>query len=117
MAHSHALYFGERHRFVERLGHVRGHHRRAEFVGDDEAREVIHHRRQVVPAPADDPPGVCAVVSREFGTKMASCVEALGLAHTKSQLKILALGLIPFLRRRSSALAFSSEVSPWPLIS
>jgi hypothetical protein len=29
-------------------------HRRTEFVGNDEAREVIHHRRQVVPAPADD---------------------------------------------------------------
>ena len=38
---------------VERLHHVGGLHRGAEQPGDDVARVVIQHRRQVVPAPAD----------------------------------------------------------------
>ena len=36
------------------VGDVAGLHRRAELPGDDVAREVIEHRGQVEPAPADD---------------------------------------------------------------
>ena len=39
---------------VQRLHHVDGLHRRPEHPGDDVARVVIQHRREVVPAPAHD---------------------------------------------------------------
>ena len=38
---------------VQRFHHVGGLHRRPQQPGDDVARGVIQHRRQVVPAPAD----------------------------------------------------------------
>ena len=43
-----------RPRQVERLRHVSGVHRGPEHPGDDVARVIIQHGRQVVPAPADD---------------------------------------------------------------
>ena len=39
---------------VERGGDVGSAHRGAEPPGDDVAREVVEHRRQIVPAPAGD---------------------------------------------------------------
>ena len=55
MLHLDLIDSGDGNRFVERLGDIRRPHRRAQLPGDDVAREVIENRRQVVPAPVDDP--------------------------------------------------------------
>ena len=41
-------------RQVQRGGDVLGLHGRAQLPGDDVAREVVEHGRQIEPAPADD---------------------------------------------------------------
>ena len=38
---------------IQRVFHVLGLHGPAELPGDDIAREVVHHRRQIIPAPVD----------------------------------------------------------------
>lgn len=43
-----------RQRQIERGGDVVRTHRGAELLGDDEAGEVIEHRREIIPAPARD---------------------------------------------------------------
>src|SRR5215207_2482249 len=45
---------GGRQRQVERLSDIGGPHRGAELPGDDEAREVVEHGREIVPPPAGD---------------------------------------------------------------
>ena len=45
---------GSLQRQVERGGDILGLHRRAQLPGDDVAREVVEHARQIEPAPADD---------------------------------------------------------------
>src|SRR5882724_2337854 len=45
---------GSLQRQVERGGDILGLHRRAQLPGDDIAREVVEHARQIEPAPADD---------------------------------------------------------------
>ena len=47
------IHTGARPGQVERLGHVTGLHRGAEQPGQDEARVVVEHGQEGVPAPAD----------------------------------------------------------------
>ena len=39
---------------IQRVFHVLGLHGPAELPGDDIAREVVHHRRQIIPTPMHD---------------------------------------------------------------
>ncbi len=43
-----------RQRQVECFGHIAGPHRGAQLPGDDEAREIVQHGREIVPSPASD---------------------------------------------------------------
>ena len=52
--HGHLIEPGRRQCQVERGGHILRFHRRAELPGDDEAREVVEHGGEIVPAPARD---------------------------------------------------------------
>jgi hypothetical protein len=55
MLHAALIFAHNRERLVARIGHIGRPHRRAQLPGDDVAREVIGHDRQVMPAPVDDP--------------------------------------------------------------
>ena len=54
MSHGHLIDPGRRQRQVERGGDILDLHGRAELPGDNEAREVIEHGREIVPAPPRD---------------------------------------------------------------
>ena len=54
MHHPHLVDARRRPGQVERLRHVGRLHRRPEQPGDDVARVIVQHGRQVVPTPADD---------------------------------------------------------------
>ena len=54
MTHMGLVATRSRKRQVERVGHVLGPHVGAQLPGDDVARVVIEHGRQIHPAPADD---------------------------------------------------------------
>jgi hypothetical protein len=52
--HRGAVAAGSRQGEVQRVGHVLGPHVGAKLPGDDVAREVVEHRRQIHPAPPND---------------------------------------------------------------
>ena len=54
MNNGHLIETGGRQRQIERGGDVLRLHGRTELPGDNEAREVVQHRGEIVPAPARD---------------------------------------------------------------
>lgn len=64
-------------REVQRVGDILGPHVGAQLPGDDVAREVVEHRRQIEPPPADDLQ-ICEIGLPELVGRCGLVVELVG---------------------------------------